>query len=573
MKTNQCDIGLIGLAVMGENLVLNMESKGFTVAVFNRTTEVTEKFAAGKAQGKNIQPTKTMEEFVGALYRPRKAMIMVKAGAPVDAVIGQLVPLLDKGDVIIDGGNSLFTDTQRRCKDLEGKGIHFVGCGVSGGEEGALKGPSLMPGGPRASWDIIAPIFTKIAAVVDGEPCCRYMGPDGAGHYVKMVHNGIEYGDMQLICEAYAILSGVLGLTTDELADIFTDWNKGDLDSYLIEITSQIFRKKDPDTGKPMVDVILDKAGQKGTGIWTLQSAIKQSIVISTINAAVEARVISSRKDERVKASKILPAPKVEQFTGKRDDLIAAVHDALYASKIVSYAQGMELLGAASKEFSWNLNFGDIATIWRGGCIIRAKFLNRIVEAYERDAGLHESAARFLFHRHHREDAAQLADRGRDRGAAGRGGAGVQCVVRLLRQLPAGAALFESAPGATRFLRRAHVRAGRQAGCFPHRLDGLWQSRRRKTGHPEGSAQAPRCGIVFGMPTYVYETIDPSKPARRFEVKQSMKDDPLRVDPETGEPVKRVISGGYGVHVTGSSTGPSVGSVGGGGCGPGCGCH
>ncbi len=388
MKTNQCDIGLIGLAVMGENLVLNMESKGFNVAVFNRTAAVTEKFAANRARGKNIQPTTEMNEFVRALQRPRKAMIMVKAGAPVDAVIDQLVPLLEKGDVIIDGGNSLFTDTQRRCKDLEGRGIHFVGCGVSGGEEGALKGPSLMPGGPRASWEIIAPIFTRIAAVVDGEPCCRYMGPDGAGHYVKMVHNGIEYGDMQLICEAYAILSSVLGLTTNELADIFAEWNRGDLDSYLIDITAQIFRKLDPETGKPMVDVILDKAGQKGTGIWTLQSAIRQSVVISTINAAVEARVISSRKEDRVRASQILPQPRVEKFNGQRDALITAVRDALYASKIVSYAQGMELLGAASKEFNWNLNFGDIATIWRGGCIIRAKFLNRIREAYERDPAL-----------------------------------------------------------------------------------------------------------------------------------------------------------------------------------------
>jgi 6-phosphogluconate dehydrogenase len=329
-----------------------------------------------------------MEEFVGALPRPRKAMIMVKAGPPVDAVIGQLAPLLDQGDVIIDGGNSLFTDTQRRCKDLEGRGIHFVGCGVSGGEEGALKGPSLMPGGPRASWEIIAPIFTKIAAVVDGEPCCRYMGPDGAGHYVKMVHNGIEYGDMQLICEAYAILSSVLRLTTDELAEIFSEWNRGELDSYLIDITARIFRKVDPDTGKPMVDIILDKAGQKGTGIWTLQSAIQQSVVISTINAAVEARVISSRKESRVAASKILPQPQIAKFNGDRDELITAVRDALYASKIVSYAQGMELLGAAARQFSWNLNFGDIATIWRGGCIIRAKFLNRIREAYERNPTL-----------------------------------------------------------------------------------------------------------------------------------------------------------------------------------------
>ena len=389
MDAKQCDIGLIGLAVMGENLVLNMESKGFNVAVFNRTTEVTEKLAAGKAKDKNITPTRTMEEFVGALSKPRKAMIMVKAGAPVDAVISQLVPLLEPGDVIIDGGNSLFTDTQRRCKDIEAKGLHYVGCGVSGGEEGALKGPSLMPGGSRESWEIIAPIFRKIAAQVDGEPCCRYMGPDGAGHYVKMVHNGIEYGDMQLICEAYAILKDALQLDANALADIFTEWNKGELDSYLIEITSQIFRKIDPDTGKPLVDVILDKAGQKGTGLWTLQSALTQSVVISTINAAVEARVISSRKQERVDSSKILPQPEVEKFTGNRDELVRAVHNALYASKIVSYAQGMELLGAASNVYKWNLNFGDIATIWRGGCIIRAVFLNRIKEAYERDPQLH----------------------------------------------------------------------------------------------------------------------------------------------------------------------------------------
>src|SRR5207244_6439851 len=269
------------------------------------------KFAAERGKDKNIQPTRTIGEFVGALKKPRKAMIMVKAGAPVDAVINQLAPLLEKGDVIIDGGNSLFTDTQRRGKELDDLGIHFVGCGVSGGEEGALKGPSLMPGGSRESWEMIAPIFRKIAAQVDGEPCCRYMGPDGAGHYVKMVHNGIEYGDIQLICEAYATLKDVLAMQPSELADIFEEWNKGDLDSYLIEITSEIFRKIDPETGKPLVDMILDKPGQKGKGIWTLQSAIKQSVVISTINAAVEARVISSRKEERVAASKVLPQQKV----------------------------------------------------------------------------------------------------------------------------------------------------------------------------------------------------------------------------------------------------------------------
>jgi 6-phosphogluconate dehydrogenase len=386
--TKQTDIGLIGLAVMGENLVLNMESKGFAVAVFNRTAAVTEKFAVSRGRGKNVVPAMSLEEFVGTLKRPRKAMIMVKAGAPVDQVITQLALLLENGDVIIDGGNSLFTDTQRRFRELEIRGIHFVGCGVSGGEEGALKGPSLMPGGSRESYEIIAPIFRKIAAQVDGEPCCRYMGPDGAGHYVKMVHNGIEYGDMQLICEAYAILERTLALPAGELAEIFAEWNRGALESYLIEITSDIFRKKDPETGKPLVDVILDKAGQKGTGLWTLQSALTQSVVISTINAAVEARVISSRKDERVAASKILPQPKLLKFSGDRSQLIQAVHDALYASKIVSYAQGMELLGAASLTYKWDLNFGDIATIWRGGCIIRAKFLNRITEAYGRDPKL-----------------------------------------------------------------------------------------------------------------------------------------------------------------------------------------
>src|SRR6266404_285499 len=389
MNTNQCDIGLIGLGVMGENLVLNMESKGFSVAVFNRTTEVTDKFVAGRAKGKNIQPTQTLEEFVGALKKPRIAMLMVKAGPPVDSMISQLALLLEKGDVIIDGGNSLFTDTQRREKELAEEDIHFVGMGVSGGEEGALKGPSLMPGGSRESWEIIAPIFRKIAAQVDGEPCCRYMGPDGAGHYVKMVHNGIEYGDMQLICEAYAILKDILGMEAAQLADIFEEWNKGELESYLIEITSLIFRKIDPETGKPLVEMILDKAGQKGTGMWTLQSAIQQSVVISTINAAVEARVISSRKDERIAASKILPQPKPKKFESDRKQLIDAVRNALYASKIVSYAQGMELLGAASKQYNWNLNFGDIATIWRGGCIIRAKFLNCIVDAYKRDSALH----------------------------------------------------------------------------------------------------------------------------------------------------------------------------------------
>lgn len=386
MSTN--DIGLIGLAVMGENLVLNMESKGFSVSVYNRTTAVTEKFAAGRGAGKNIFAAKTLEEFVGSLKRPRKAMIMVKAGAPVDAVIEQLIPLLEPGDVIIDGGNSLWTDTQRREKYLREKNLHFVGCGVSGGEEGALKGPSMMPGGSQDSWSAVGPIFQRIAAIVDDEPCCRHMGPDGAGHYVKMVHNGIEYGDMQLICEAYAILKNVLGLSAQELHEVFAEWNSGELNSYLIEITAHIFTKTDPETGKPLVDVIMDKAGQKGTGKWTVGHAVEMAVPLSTISSAVEARILSSLKSERVEAAKQLVGPASVKYTGDKKQLIDAVRDALYASKIVSYAQGFVQLGAAANEYGWKLNFGDIATIWRGGCIIRAHFLNRIKEAYEADADL-----------------------------------------------------------------------------------------------------------------------------------------------------------------------------------------
>ena len=384
-----CDIGLIGLAVMGENLVLNMESKGFTVAVYNRTNEVTEKFGRNRAAGKNIKPTLSMEEFVKSLKRPRKAMIMVKAGGAVDAVIDQLVPLLEEGDLIIDGGNSLFTDTERRVKALTDKKLNYLGCGVSGGEEGALKGPSMMPGGSKEAWDIVKPIFTKIAAQVEGEPCARYMGPGGSGHYVKTVHNGIEYGDMQLITEAYAILKDVLGLKPEELHAVFAEWNKGDLDSFLIDLTSKIFLRHDEGSKTEyLVDKILDKAGQKGTGKWTIMSALDLGVVVSTINAAVEARTTSSKKDERVKASKILSGPEKEAFTGDKQAMIDAVRDALYASKIVSYAQGMDLLGAASKANNWGLKFGDMATIWRGGCIIRARFLSRIKEAYERNPEL-----------------------------------------------------------------------------------------------------------------------------------------------------------------------------------------
>ena len=383
-----CDIGLIGLAVMGENLVLNMESRGFHVAVFNRTTSVVEAFEAGRGKGKNFVFAKTLKDFVAALKRPRRAQIMVKAGAPVDAVIDQLVPLLDPGDVIIDGGNSLWTDTQRREKALKEKGIHFFGVGVSGGEEGALKGPSIMPGGSAEGWKSLAPIYTKIAAIAEGEPCCRHMGPDGAGHYVKMAHNGIEYGDMQLICEAYAILKAALNPTADEFHQIFGDWNKGELDSFLIEITTNIFSKKDPETGNPIVDLILDKAGQKGTGKWTVGHASEMGVPLSVIASAVEARILSSLKDERVAASAVLTGPTPKPYAGDRAKLIEAVRDALYASKIISYAQGMVQLGKAGELYNWNLNFEDIASIWRGGCIIRARFLNHITEAYKRNPAL-----------------------------------------------------------------------------------------------------------------------------------------------------------------------------------------
>ena len=395
--TAKCDIGLIGLAVMGQNLVLNMESKGFTVAIYNRTTAVTQKVMEDwSAAGKDIHAGLTLEEFVGLLKRPRKVMIMVKAGPAVDAVIAQLLPLLEKGDVIIDGGNSLFTDTMRREKELREHGILYVGAGVSGGEEGALKGPSIMPGGDPQAYNAVEPIFTKISAQVpdtlanDGRmaACSTYIGPDGAGHYVKMVHNGIEYGDMQLICEAYALLKNVLGLDAKELHEVFNKWNEGELNSFLIEITADIFSRTDPDTGKPLVDMILDKAGQKGTGKWTLQSAQDLGVPVSTINAAVEQRLVSSMKQERVAASEVLPGPTDVQFEGDRERFIEHVQAALYASKIVSYAQGLALMAKASKEYDWDLSVGNIAAIWRGGCIIRAKFLDRITEAYGRNTQL-----------------------------------------------------------------------------------------------------------------------------------------------------------------------------------------
>ncbi|HUF63257.1 MAG TPA: decarboxylating NADP(+)-dependent phosphogluconate dehydrogenase [Verrucomicrobiales bacterium] len=380
--------GLIGLAVMGQNLALNVESRGFRVSVYNRTTATMEKFLASSGKGKSIGGFRTPEEFVASLERPRRIMLMVQAGPAVDSVIGQLMPLVEPGDVLVDGGNSLYTDTERRAQELESKGILFLGAGVSGGEEGALKGPSIMPGGSFAAWEVMEPVFKRIAAQVDGEPCCRFMGPGGAGHYVKMVHNGIEYGDMQLICEAYDLLRNLPGTGIEELHRIFAGWNEGELNSYLIEITSKIFTVRDEETGLPVVDLIMDRAGQKGTGKWTLLSAIEMGTVVSTINAAVEARILSSWKEKRVRASAHLRGSESLNPGVNRDEFIDAVGAALYASKIVSYTQGMDMLVEASRLHDWGLQLGDIATIWRGGCIIRAKFLNRIKEAYEREASL-----------------------------------------------------------------------------------------------------------------------------------------------------------------------------------------
>ena len=387
---SKSDFGLIGLAVMGQNLVLNVASRGFSASVYNRTVETMTAFINGPAQGTGIQGHENLEDFVSSLERPRKVMLMVQAGSPVDAVIEQLMPLLEEGDLIIDGGNSLFTDSERRAKQIVEKGLRFIGTGVSGGEEGALKGPAIMPGGDEESWAMIRPVFEAIAAKVDGEPCVTHIGPGGAGHYVKMVHNGIEYGDMQLICEAYNLLKSS-GFTAEELAQVFDTWNTGDLESYLIQITSKILEQKDPETGKPVVDIVMDRAGQKGTGRWTVMSGVENGIVISTINAAVEARILSSMKEQRIMAASQLSGPSVEGLNESgwsKEEMIGKVEAALHASKIISYAQGLDLMKKVGIAHEWGLNLGSIARIWRGGCIIRARFLNRITEAYDREPDL-----------------------------------------------------------------------------------------------------------------------------------------------------------------------------------------
>ena len=385
-EQRKADIGVIGLAVMGENLVLNMESKGFCVAVYNRSRERVDSFMKGRAKGKNILPAESVEEFCSKLSSPRKIMLMVKAGAAVDSVVEQLLPHLERGDVLIDGGNSWYVDTERRVKTLAEQGILFVGSGVSGGEEGALHGPSLMPGGNPDAWPLIRNVFQKIAAVApDGSPCCEWIGGGGSGHFVKMVHNGIEYSDMQLIAEAYALLRGLHDYPMKELAGIFRSWNRGPLESYLIEITAQILETTDPETGRPMVDVILDRAGQKGTGKWTAETALELGVPAPTIAEAVFARAMSAQKSERMRASELFPdRRKINPLFHEehRKSLIQYAEEALYASKICSYAQGFQLMKSASESFGWNLKLGSIAAIWRGGCIIRAKFLDDIRRAF-----------------------------------------------------------------------------------------------------------------------------------------------------------------------------------------------
>jgi 6-phosphogluconate dehydrogenase len=393
--TATCDIGLVGLAVMGENLVLNIESRGFTAAVFNRTTSKVDDFMNGRGKGKRFVGCHSLEELVKALKRPRRVMFMVKAGPAVDQVIGQVAPLLEAGDIIIDGGNSYYLDTERRATELKAKGLAYLGVGVSGGEEGALKGPSIMPGGAEEAWPHVKPIFQAIAAKVgpnNDVPCCEWVGPGGSGHYVKMVHNGIEYGDMQLICEAYQLLKEAAGFSNEELHRTFDEWNRGDLDSYLIEITRDIFTVKDKESGEYLVDRILDTAGQKGTGKWTSQLALDLGVPTTLVTEAVFARCLSALKDARVRASKVLvgPAEALAKFKKSVDKKAFAeeVRHALYASKICSYAQGFVQLAAAAAEHKWDLNFGNIALLWRGGCIIRARFLERIKEAFDKEAKL-----------------------------------------------------------------------------------------------------------------------------------------------------------------------------------------
>ncbi len=447
--SEQCDFGLIGLAVMGENLALNVESRGYRIAVYNRTTEKVDELVNGRAKGKKFVGCHSIEEFVKSIKRPRQIMMLVKAGPAVDQLIDQLLPLLQPGDILIDGGNTHFEDTERRTKYVEEKGFLFVGSGVSGGEEGALKGPSLMPGGSKEAWPHIKPIFQAIAAKVGPKndiPCCEWVGPRGAGHYVKMVHNGIEYGDMQLICEAYQLLRDVAGLSNEELYDVFAEWNQGELQSYLIEITRDIFSVKDEGGSGFLVDKILDVAGAKGTGKWMSQLALDLGVPSTLVTTAVFCRGLSAQKPARVRAAKILPAPKsgdnaqfnsaAKALIGDRKAFVEAVRHALYASKIVSYAQGFVQLQAASDEHKWGLDYGNCALLWRGGCIIRAQFLDRIKEAFDADPKLEKPVVARLFPPSDRKGSSRMASCDHGGGSNRRAGSCVQHSISILRQLP-----------------------------------------------------------------------------------------------------------------------------------------
>jgi len=471
--TTECDIGLIGLAVMGENLALNIASRGFRVAVFNRTTSKVDDFLAGRGAGKRFVGCHSLEELVAALARPRKVMLMVKAGPPVDEFIEHLLPLLSPGDVIIDGGNTHFADTERRTKYVESKGLLYVGTGVSGGEEGALKGPSMMPGGSPPAWPLVQPIFQAIAAKVgpgQDVPCCQWVGPRGAGHYVKMVHNGIEYGDMQLICEAYWMLKQALGLSNEDLYEVFARWYQGELNSYLIEITRDIFSVRDPETGQDLVDLVLDTAGAKGTGKWMSQLALDLGVPSTLVTEAVYARSLSAMKEARLRASRVLAGPQ-QRYDGPRDAFIEEVRQALYASKIVSYAQGFVQLQAAAAEHQWPLDFGPIALLWRGGCIIRAVFLERIKEAFDADPAQENLLLAPYFQQAIQQ--AQPAWRKVVGAAVRRGNAQPhRRGADLLRRLPRRPAARQPVAGPTRLFRRPHLPSRGQARprSLPQRL-------------------------------------------------------------------------------------------------------
>ena len=483
----KADIGLIGLAVMGENLVMNMESKGFTVAVFNRTTEKVDSFVNGRAKGKSIIGCHTLEELVAALEKPRKVFMMVKAGQAVDDMIEKLLPLLDNGDILIDGGNSHFPDTIRRTAYVESKGKLYIGTGVSGGEEGALKGPSMMPGGSPAAWPYVKPIFQSICAKVeDGSPCCDWVGENGAGHFVKMVHNGIEYGDMQLICEAYHLMRDLLRMSDDEMHEVFKKWNETELDSYLIEITRDILAYKDTD-GSPIVEKILDTAGQKGTGKWTGIAALDEGVPLTLIGEAVFSRCLSAMKEERVIAAKEF-GRNIPEFKGNKEEFIEAIRQALFASKIISYAQGYTLMRTAAKTYGWNLNYGGIALMWRGGCIIRSAFLGKIKEAYDKNPELSNLLLDPYFKATIEATHTRMAQGGRSSNRIRRACPCHDLGIELLRRLHYGKIARQPIAGPAGLLWRAHIRkAGRS---------------------PAGSSSIPTGRAMAAIPRPQHTTLD-----------------------------------------------------------------